>query len=165
MPKHKTKTYVIKTLDYPTKNEKQMKEKEKGQMKLIPYKKLRAKHQKMFDDFPQFAAFSSDQLEAGKKKLGVEAKEITNVGMGVFVRKTDVEALKKVINDNSAEMQESLKDKDFLFGAILYELANHEYGITFDASETLECLNIVLREENQAVFDAAVKEYMAGFDF
>lgn len=44
------------------------------------------------------------------------------------------------------EFKENLKNDNFLQSAFEYELANHEYIITYDVSDALRALGITLEE-------------------
>jgi len=111
----------------------------------LKYTELKNKHEKMFNDFPIAFSFSNKQLKEGMQKLGVsDISEVVSVGAGGFVRKTDSEKLGRLIADMEKEMEDALKDKDFLIEALLYELGNHEYGYTGDPSGALNALGITL---------------------
>ena len=52
-----------------------------------------------------------------------------------------------------------MKDYNFALSAFIYELANHEYNITYDYDSTLEALNLTDEEiDNSDVLFKAFKE-------
>jgi hypothetical protein len=60
-----------------------------------------------------------------------------------------------------------LKNPDNLKSAFIYELANHEYGYTFDISDTLIALDLYgkpLTEEQKNILAEAKKEYLSKLD-
>jgi len=108
--------------------------------KLNKYTDLKEKHTKIVNKFPQFFAFSNEQLEKGLKKLNVTKEEICSTGYGGFIRKIDKKAYGDMWLKISKETEEAQKDDLYLFQAFLYELANHEFCITCDYEDTLSSL-------------------------
>ncbi len=111
------------------------------------YAALRERQQEEFNSFPCFYAFSRKQFEEGVAKLGVASeKDLYNGVGGMFYRKTDAEKLHALMRRFNTEMSEAFKDDAFLYDAITYELANHEYCITLDDEETLDALGLTQEE-------------------
>ena len=98
-------------------------------------------------------AFSDKQFEEGMQKLGLTKKDTDKVysfGGGGFYKKTDAEALRNMFDKHEKEMQEAI-DNDltgdgFIFEMFDYELANHEYCITWDSEPTLQALGLTIEE-------------------
>ena len=107
--------------------------------KYIEYKD---EFEKTVNDFPMMFAFSNEQLEQGKKQLGVsDNKELLSIGDGGFIRKTDRQAYLDMVDDLKEKLQQGLfNDDEFLYEAFLYELGNHEYCITYDLTDMLDTL-------------------------
>ena len=87
-----------------------------------------------------FWAFSNEQLEEGKAKIGIkENSELTSMGAGGFMPKANVA---KFIADMEAEdkrYKQAMKDaKEAKDEAILYELNNHEAYYTGRIDEVVE---------------------------
>ena len=119
------------------------------------YQILKEKQQKEFNAFPMGAAFSRKQFEEMMEKWGLlpsDKDKIVSIGSGCFIRKTDREALKELIERLDAEQQKAIADDTtgdgFIFDMFLYELGNHEYCITHDLEETLEALGLTIEEIN-----------------
>ena len=109
------------------------------------YNNLKQRHQKEFNEFPMFYAFSNEQFNEGMKKIGLDPSEtnlVYKTSIGGFYRKTDSHRLKKIIDNHIKEMAEAMEDDDFAYEAINYELGNHEYCITYDTSDALEALGL-----------------------
>ena len=96
------------------------------------YNEIKRNHEKIYNDLIEkhkiFFAFSNEQLEEGKKKIGVkDNKELASLGMGGFGKKEDIklffEEADKEDKRYKAELKEARKAKE---EAILYELNNHE---------------------------------------
>ena len=132
------------------------------------YQQLKAEQQKEFNDFPCFFAFNERQFKEGKEKLGVkEDEELCSTGVGMIIRKEDVERLKAMTEGFSTALATNLEDEVFLFDAVSYEIANHEYVITGDLDESLDILGLQydkLTKEQRAVISKAVSSYMEAAD-
>lgn len=115
------------------------------------YAELKNKIQKEFDEFPFGFAFSNEQFERMKEELGVkENSELISIGAGGFIRKTDEKALDELINGKEKRMKDAIASdptgEGFIKDMFLYELANHEYCITYDLRDTLEALDLTINE-------------------
>ena len=115
------------------------------------YAELKNNLQKEFDAFPFGFAFSNEQFEKMKEELEVkENSELISIGAGGFIRKTDEKALDELINGKEKRMKEAIASdptgEGFIKDMFLYELANHEYCITYDLRDTLEALDLTINE-------------------
>lgn len=118
------------------------------------YFDLKERHQKEFSEFPMIFAFSNKQLKEGMEKLGLKENETYKLyrfgSTGGFYRKTDSPLLKELLKRHAREMQEAIAadttGEGFIFEMFDYELANHEYCITYDVTDTLESLNLTSEE-------------------
>lgn len=109
----------------------------------MTYKELSSKHQAEVNNFPILFAFSNEQLYEGMEKMNIKStKELVSIGYGGYIHESKVKEYKAMANRLHDEMQEAYKDDKFLYDAFVYELFNHEYGITYDTTDTLEALNI-----------------------
>ena len=120
------------------------------------YIKLKEKHQKEINEFPFGFAFSNEQFETMMNKFGLEKddlKSIYSLGAGCYIKKSDSNAMEEMFTRQQKEKQEQIdKDKDgtgFIYQMFEYELANHEYCITHDLTETFEALNLTKEEVNK----------------
>ncbi len=102
------------------------------------YEKLRTKHSKEVNDFPMFFAFNEEQLEEGLKKLNTTKDNLVQIGGGGLIRKGDKTKYLDMIKRQHAEDIKAVKDDEYVYQMFRYELANHEYCITYDYTDTLE---------------------------
>lgn len=115
------------------------------------YMELKNKIQKEVDEFPIGFAFSNEQFEKMKEELGVkEDSELLSIGAGGFIRKTDREAFNELFNNKAKRIDEAIAEdktgEGFIKDMFLYELANHEYCITYDLEDTLYALDLTYDE-------------------
>lgn len=118
------------------------------------YAALKSKHQKEIDAFPLGAAFNQKQFEEMMQKWGLtvnDTDKILRLGdTGCFIRKTDQQTLHEMIERHETEMKQAIADdktgNGFIYDMFIYELANHEYCITYDLEETLDALNLTYEE-------------------
>ena len=115
------------------------------------YMELKNKIQKEVDEFPMGFAFSNEQFEKMKEELGVkEDSELLSIGAGGFIRKTDKEAFNELFNNKAKRIDEAIAEdktgEGFIKDMFLYELANHEYCITYDLEDTLYALDLTYDE-------------------
>lgn len=113
------------------------------------YKQLKDKHQNEMDAFPLGAAFSKEQFEKMMQGWGLtvnDVDKICSLGCGCFIRKSDKERFLEMSARFKKEMQDAIAaDKTgdgFIYEMFLYELANHEYCITYDYEETFDTLSL-----------------------
>lgn len=139
------------------------------------YNALRKGQQKIHDDFTNrycFFAFSNEQFEKGMEKLGLKATDtgkIYHMGMGGFILRERSEEYHKLINALDEEMKEHMCNYDFAKDAFAYEMANHEYCLSYDIEEVLEALNLTAEDVNKSVIlhtalMAAKRQYFATCD-
>ena len=120
------------------------------------YKELKEKHQKEVNDFPFGFAFSKEQFNEMMEKFGLkndDYKAIYSLGAGCFVKKSDAPAMEEMFARQEQEKNQAIKnDKNgsgYIFQMFEYELANREYCITHDLTETFEALNLTKEEVNK----------------
>ncbi len=111
------------------------------------YEQMHARHMDEINAFPIGWAFSREQLEMEKKRLGVSSdSELCAIQVnGGFVRKADAERYVDMTIRQIEEQAAAMKDYDFALGAFVAELANHEYGYTRDPRSTIEALGFEVR--------------------
>jgi len=117
------------------------------------YEELKKKQSNEFNKFPIAFAFSDEQLKEGLKKLGLnenDTDKVVGLGNGGFIKKTDIENYKKLSEKFYKEFKEAIAEdktgENFIKDMFEYELANHEYGYTFEINDTLEAIGITLDE-------------------
>lgn len=116
------------------------------------YTDLKAKHQAEVDAFPFGFAFNQKQFEEMMSKWGLtpdDTDKIYSIGGGGYIRKSDSEAMDKMFKRHELERKMARKHGDeYLFEMFNYELANHEYCITHDLTDTLDALGLTIEDIN-----------------
>lgn len=104
----------------------------------MTYQEYRKKTSDEMNALPIFWAFSNEQfMEEMKKRTNATtiegaAKLVYRFGNGGFYLKKDAEVIREYFNRED-ELPSLMKDYDFAFDAIYYEMANHEYHINWQA--------------------------------
>jgi hypothetical protein len=130
-------------------------------------------HQEEVNNFPMFFAFNNKQFDEGMRELGLDPKDTDKIyrlgSTGGYYRKTDAPALREMFERHSKEMEDAVKadttGEGFIYDMFIYELANHEYCITYDLEPTLDALGLTLDEVNEnpallAGLKKAKKDYL-----
>lgn len=118
------------------------------------YQQQKARHLKELNEFEGiFFAFSNKQFNEGMKKVNVEnaKNELYSLGNGGFIRKDKSIAFNEMLSRHNEELQQCLTDDTFLFNALVYELRNHEYCITYDPSDALNVLGLSIGDINVSI--------------
>ena len=113
------------------------------------YEQLKNKHQKEMDAFPLGAAFNNAQFAEMMQKWGLtvdDTDKICSIGAGCFIRKSDKETffnmLKRFKEETNAAIAADKTGDGFIYDMFYYELANHEYCITYEYDETFDALGL-----------------------
>lgn len=73
-------------------------------------------------------------------------------GTGGFYRRTDADLIREIFRRHQQEREEAIAaDKDgtgYLYQMFRYELANHEYCVTYDLEPTIEACGFTVDEVN-----------------
>ena len=121
-----------------------------GKTHMNTYKVMRDKHQQEVNAFPIQFAFNDEQFKAGMRKLGLNPEDTDQVygcgGTGGFYRRSDAPRFYEMLERHERERQKAI-DADstgggYIFDMFYYELANHEYGYTWDLTDTLRALGL-----------------------
>lgn len=129
------------------------------------YKELKEKQQAEFDNFPIKFAFSREQEKKGLEELGLaSANEAIGIGGGGFIRESDKQAFYDMLEKFDKEHTQMLENPKYVVDMFKYELANHEYGYTYDLEPTLEACGLTIEEVNNNLIlkkglAAALEEY------
>jgi hypothetical protein len=110
----------------------------------VNYQNFKERQQEEIDNFPLIFAFNNEQLAEGCARLGVvePEKELYSIGAGGYVRRGDKKRFDLLFKRLEDELQEALKNPEFLLDALTYELANHEYCYTMDTEPALNALGL-----------------------
>jgi len=140
------------------------------------YQEMKDRQQKEFDAFPIAAAFSNQQFESMMEKWGLtvnDTDKICSIGGGCYIRKADKDALIALINKTATEQKNAIAadttGDGFIFDMFVYELANHEYCITYDLEDTLDALGLTPEEVNadellKHGLNKAIKYYLKNYE-
>ena len=118
------------------------------------YIDMKERHQREVDDFPLFFAFNKEQFNEGMKKFGLspnDTKKVYRLGnTGGYYRRKDAKRLNEMFYRHAKELQDAI-DGDasgdgFIFEMFNSELANHEYIVSGDVTDTLQALGITDEE-------------------
>lgn len=105
-----------------------------------------------------FWAFSNDQLTEGLSKINATVKDIVNIGAGGFILRTELQGFKDMLARHALECKELKKDVKKLFDALVYELGNHEYCITYDATDALDALGLTKEDVDPDLLKKACRQ-------
>lgn len=129
--------------------------------KINKYAELKNRHQTEFNAFPLMFAFNDEQFVEGMKKLGLkptDTDQILYVGACGYMRKSDEAAFDEMNARHRKEEREAMEadatGEGYIRDMFAYELANHEYGYTYELDQTLECLGLT---EEQIEADPRLK--------
>lgn len=106
------------------------------------YKDLKVRQAGELDNFEGiFFAFNSEQLKEGLQKIGAaDTTQIFSLGAGGYIRKDRSAAFSAMFKRHTKERENRNKEEKFLFESLVYELKNHEFCISRDASDALASL-------------------------
>jgi len=136
------------------------------------YRLLKDKQQKEMNAFPLGAAFSNAQFEQMMQKWGLSVRDtdkIYSLGGGCYIRKTDftvfMDMIKRFEREKAEAIEKDSSGNGFIYDMFLYELAYHEYCVTYELDDTLYALGLT---EEQVHSDKrlthglkkAIKEYL-----
>ena len=139
------------------------------------YLELKTKQHKETDAFPIGVCFSYKQFEDMMAKWNLtvnDTDKICSVGGGCYIRKSDKDAFLNMFKRFEKEKKDAInKDKTgdgFIYDMFIYELANHEYCITYDTAETFDALGITQEEIDKDSrlshgLKKAIKNYLRNF--
>ena len=124
------------------------------------YSDLKVRQSQELNDFPVSYAFSDKQLLEALTKLDAEKADVCTLGAGTVIKKTDVKAFNAMFDRHSAEVKAAFTDNEVLIEAIVYELGNHEYCITFDRTDIVDALSLDMNDDRIiSCFLKAKKQY------
>lgn len=110
------------------------------------YIEFKDRKTKEVNAFPMGFAYSNKQLEEELQRLGATINEVVSIGVGGFIKKSDVRAFNQMFENLVREQQELMKDDEFVIQMFEYELGNHEFCITYDYDDTLKSCGLKFDE-------------------
>lgn len=137
------------------------------------YAEMKARHQERVNALPIKFAFSMDQFREAMESWGLTENDTDKIykmgGAGGFYRREDSELIFGTFEENEIEKKAAISNdldgSGFIKDMFRYELANHEYCITYDLEPTLDALGLTEDEvlNNPALLNGlklARKEYL-----
>lgn len=119
------------------------------------YKELKQRHQEEFNKIPLMFAFSSEQFEEGMGKWRLttdDTDKIYKIPGGGYIQKKDSHLLSDIVKRHARELEDAINADEtgdgFIYQMFKYELANHEFGYTWDLEYTLDAIGMTLEEIN-----------------
>ncbi len=129
-------------------------------MKYYEYKQTRETQvTELFNKYEVFFAFSKSQLEE-KKKDGVKYYSLDG---GMFIPQSNYDLFNDEFKQQDMNFIKKAKELFSPIEIIRYELANHEYCITYDLSDTKDVLEEFNFSDEQ--YKAAIKDYLLHCEF
>lgn len=120
------------------------------------YLEMKERHQQEVNEFPLMFAFSNKQFDEGMRKLGLKPTDTDKIyklgSAGGYYKKSDSKALHEMFAMHEQEKQKAIENdttgEGYIYDMFNYELANHEYCITYDITDTIEALDLTMEEIN-----------------
>lgn len=140
------------------------------------YLEIKNNNQKRFNDFAEkhiywIFAFSNKEFDEKLKEHDLTKDNIISIGAGGFIKKEHKNLYLKEMDrlyKNDA-FKQILDDDEEVKKAFIYELANHEYCITYNLDDTLDALGITFEELKNdkrllTIMNQARKDYLNDSD-
>ena len=119
------------------------------------YAEMKERHQKRVNALPIKFAFSMKQFREAMESWGLtenDTDKIYKLGGGGFYRREDSKLIFGTFEENEIEMKAAISNdidgSGFIKDMFRYELANHEYCITYDLEPTLDALGLSVDDVN-----------------
>lgn len=137
---------------------------------MITYYDLKMEKQRLYNDFANdniywIFAFSKKEFEDKLEKLNLKKDELVSIGAGGFMKKTAIEGYKKVLKGLENITEKIKADDKLLKEGLIFELANHEYIITYNAAPALDVFGLTYEdvEKDQRlkiILKEAINQYL-----
>jgi len=126
----------------------------------MTYEQLKTKHREEMNSFEgMFFAFSNEQFAEGMEKLGLSIEDTDKIfrlgGVGGYILRERHDAFDEMLARFKREEAEFFADPKNLHNAIVYELLNHEYCVTYDQSEALQALGLKAEDIDPELLQSA----------
>ena len=138
---------------------------------MCKYLELKNQNQKKFDEFAKdniywIFAFSEIGFDNELEKRGLKRDDITAIGMGGYLKVSKIKEYNELSKSLVNELDQIKDDDDELKKAFIYELANHEYCITYDLDDTLDALGLTRKDLQDdirlaLIMNKACQEYLS----
>ena len=112
----------------------------------MTYQEYINKRQEEFNNLPIFYAYNERQWEEGLRKYNCKPEDVVRCGVG-FCDKKDVHLLREFYESDI--LDDLMKDYEFAYNAIYYEMANHEYHINLEGDfDVCSCFGNIKYEDD-----------------
>ncbi|MDE9903668.1 hypothetical protein O0H36_02050 [Staphylococcus pseudintermedius] len=109
---------------------------------LKTYTEFKKEQQKKFEALP-IQYFLNESIEVICEKMAVDSpKDLFKIAGFGIMKKSDKYLLNNYLSDKQEEFQKLMQSDEFAFNAFKYELANHEFVITYDYEHALDALEL-----------------------
>lgn len=105
-----------------------------------------------------FWAFSKEQLNEGLLKINSKIEDVVSIGAGGIIRKDEIDNFKALLKRHELERKELKNNLSELYKALVYELNNHEYCITYNPQDALDALGLTKEELPEGMLRKACKQ-------
>ena len=136
----------------------------------MDYKKLKEDYQKQIDSLHFMVALSKEWVEEALK-LKANHEKVYNIWGGCFADQKNYDLLNKYTQEFETFIKNKIKEQDeeFVYGAIYYEMSNHEYPYSREDEEVLWPLwlepNILEDKWFEKVWRKAYKKLLSDYDW
>lgn len=114
------------------------------------YKEQTTKELNEFTEKNCIWAFSDEQLKEALQEKNITRddfdKNYTGFIGGGAIRKDKVKEFNEMCERHNNKLKELMQDFKFAYDSIYYELANHEYGYTYDETDALASLGLSISD-------------------
>lgn len=128
------------------------------------YQAMKQRQQKEVNEFEGvFFAFNKEQLKEGFERVGLSVdnkddfKLIYSIGAGGYILKTRSKAFLAMFERHKEEKLSLRKQEKSLLDALVYELRNHEYCITYTTEDALSALGYAKEDIEPSLLKKACK--------
>ncbi len=119
------------------------------------YLEMKERQRTELDSLPIKWAFNNEQFEQGLSELGLtrnDTGQLVKIPGGGFCTKQTADELFNTLDRHRVELRQAIDEdqtgENFIADMFNFELANHEYIVTFDAGPALRALGLDEKEIN-----------------
>jgi len=125
------------------------------------YADMKQRHQEEVNSFEGiFFAFSNEQFYKGLESVGLSKDDnlkehLYSIGGGGYILKSKSKLWDDMFKKHNVERKQLKNDKKLMYEALLDELINHEYCITYDANDALDALGLTVDDVDKNILKKA----------
>ena len=120
---------------------------------------LKRRHQNDYNNHAGiFFAVTDKSFAEGLKKFGVTEKDIYSIGAGGFIIKSEAKSYIAMNERHDQEKKAFRKNEKALVNAIVSELLNHEYCISYDVEPALNSIGLDVSDVPKKLLKRATKK-------